>query len=143
MILETSSGESRLLTTDSTGTATALFPAGLSGSIRLAASHMGEWYLGPWIAVKEIRGALSARIQRTGSLLIHGLESGERIEILTADGWSLSMLHRRLGVLLQGGAEAFPLSGLPAGTYTLIPAGGVARTFRIEAGRTVSLDLDR
>ncbi|MEO8217710.1 MAG: carboxypeptidase-like regulatory domain-containing protein, partial [Acidobacteriota bacterium] len=121
VFLETSSGEGRLLTTDTTGVAVAVFPSGLSGSLRASAFGNGSWVFGTWRAVPE--QSLVIEIPASSSLEIRSSRLAA-IEITTENGWALRPLFVRLGIGLTVSPEA-PLlvSGLPPGNFTVTAEG--------------------
>jgi hypothetical protein len=137
--LEAASGEGRLLTTDSAGDATATFPAGLTGRIRLAASHHGVWSFGEWQDVSD--ADVRIELPKSGALIVKSDRPGD-LEIGTQNGWSVTTLYRRLGMRLTATTTApVRLDGLPPGAYR-VTINGTAREEVVKPGGESVVDFE-
>jgi len=128
----------RVLTTDADGMAILRIGEDSRATrVRVAAFADGLWSFGGWRGRDQ--RSLSVPIEDGGSLSITGA-SGE-IEIVRADGWTVSQLLRRLGLPPYASASApFVLSGLAPGTYT-VAARGRTMQADVTAGRKRELDF--
>lgn len=121
MFLQGDSGESRILTCDSTG-AVATVLTDLR-NIRLSAvSPGGDWYLGEWLPVRNLPRLLEVRFTEGGSAMIRSNKEAI-LQITSWNGWNLTSMLSQLGIAPVIALETPLRIGLPLGSYTLSLAG--------------------
>jgi hypothetical protein len=131
-----------ILTTDSDGTVAFRIPAEGATRLRVAALAAGEWSLGDWVSLEEIREqGLSVRVPRGGLLAIRGAKDQAAIEVGSASGWSVSTMLRLLGIPLARSEDALRVAGLPPGSYS-VHEKDRHRLIAIDAGGVVDVDMN-
>lgn len=141
VFIETSSGESRIVTTGSDGTAPLVFRDEPPATLRCAAVHNGSWVLDTWRPAESWRDGLTLTMGASGSLVMTREESGGMVSIIGPNGWDLRMLLLRIGSvpLLEPGVP-LQIAGVPPGEYDIRLAGTAVRA-TVRAGETTRITL--
>jgi len=119
VFLERDDHQSRRLTLDSAGVARVELRPPYPRRLRAAAVDDGGWVLGAWEDLDSTR-QLYLESGETGAVKLEARQLEGWVELISADGWNLSLLRQRIGV----GAWLSPelplvIDGLPEGEYTL------------------------
>ena len=119
VFVETEGRIPSIVTTDETGRASLILDAILPRRVRVAATTMGAWSFGNWLAPDQAENGVSLLLKEPGSLEIASAKAGV-VQIATQNGWDLARLLLRLGFRLEVGPDRpLQLSGIPEGRYTL------------------------
>ncbi len=114
----------RLLTTDASGTATAVLEPPFAPRLRAAAFARGVFTFGDWMTFNENQGdeaprSMNLQLVATGGVLVRTTRLEGSPQIASEAGWNITWLLRLLGVNPQVTLnQPLELDGLPLGLYT-------------------------
>jgi hypothetical protein len=143
VFLETNTGQSRIVTTDTTGHVAIALDNGAPASARCAATYGGKWAFGDWRPSSTFAEGITLTLRETGALSVVSEDNGGRLDIRAPYGWDLGMLLLRMGWVIQLSVDRpVRIAGLPPGDYD-VRTGDLQAQATVRDGQTTTVKLQR
>lgn len=141
VFVETSAGESRIVTTGNDGRVAVSFDDGLPAAVRCSAIHEGTWMFGAWQPSDAVREGVTLTFGEAGSLIVLSAERDSAFGIRAPHAWDLRMLLMRIGSIPVLSPDApLRITGLPPGDYE-VSSGTLTKRTAVRRGETVTVTL--